>query len=74
MFTLHTPSLAAGKYCSSGTLPPGAMLLISSLPNRPGSLGHHFFTTNKDHREQKLLVIRLAQTQHNDLCAPPETK
>jgi len=58
----------------SGTLPPGAMLLISSLPNRPGSLGHHFFTTNKDHREQKLLVIRLAQTQHNDLCAPPETK
>ena len=25
-------------------LSPGAMLVLSSLPNRPGSLGHHFFT------------------------------
>lgn len=56
----------------SGTLPPGAMLLISSLPSRPGSLGHHFFTANKDHPEQKLLVIRLAQTQHSEMFSPPE--
>ena len=53
------------------TLAPGDMLLMSSLPNRPGSLGHHFFTCGEtQRREQKLLVIRLAQTQHNDLLAP----
>ena len=28
----------------SAELAPGAMLVLSSLPNRPGSLGHHFFT------------------------------
>jgi hypothetical protein len=54
------------------TLAPGDMLLLSSLPSRPGSLGHHFFTDNKGQLEQKLLVIRLAETQHNGLFSPPE--
>ena len=40
----------------SADLAPGAMLVLSSLPNRPGSLGHHFFTENDDGKlEQKLL-------------------
>jgi len=51
----------------SATLPPGAMLVLGSLSSRPGSLGHHFFTENDGRLEQKLLVVRLAQTQHDDL-------
>ena len=58
----------------STELTPGAMLVLSSLPNRPGSLGHHFFTEkeNEGRLEQKLLIIRLAQTQHDGLFSPPE--
>jgi len=55
----------------SATLSPGAMLVISSLPQRPGSLGHHFFTEDGERLEQKLLVIRLSQTQHDELSSPP---
>ena len=55
-------------------LTPGGMLLLSSLPNRPGSVGHHFFTEKVDEGrvEQKLLIIRLAQTQHDGLFGPPQ--
>jgi hypothetical protein len=52
----------------SATLSPGEMLVVTSLPSRPGSLGHYFFTEQAAGAlEQKLLLIRLAQTQHNDL-------
>ncbi len=44
---------------------PGDMLVLTSLPDRPGSLGHHFFTTTEGEPGQKLLVVRLAQTQHD---------
>jgi len=54
----------------SATLSPGSLLLVGSLPDRAGSLGHYFFTEGDDHREQKLLVIRLAQTQHDGLFSP----
>ena len=57
---------------ASATLPPGAMLVLGSLSSRPGSLGHHFFTENDGRLEQKLLVVRLAQTQHDDLFDPAE--
>jgi hypothetical protein len=56
----------------SASLAPGAMLLVTSLPSRPGSLGHHFFTEKTEPAEQKLLVVRLAQTQHDGLFSPPE--
>jgi hypothetical protein len=56
----------------TATLSPGSMLVLGSLPNRPGSLGHHFFTEDHGRLEQKLLVIRLAQTQHDELFSPPE--
>jgi hypothetical protein len=43
-------------------LTPGQMLVLSCIPERPGSLGHHFFTeTSASGPEQKILVIRLAQ-------------
>jgi hypothetical protein len=49
----------------------GAMIVLSSLPNRPGSLGHYFLTTNDGKLEQKLLIVRLSQTQQDPLFSPP---
>jgi len=44
------------------------MLVISGVPERLSSLGDHFFTRETSGRkERKLLVIRLSQTQHDDL-------
>ena len=52
---------------------PGAMLLLGSQPNRQGSLGHYFFLESNgrdDRLDQKLILVRLCQTQHDDLVAP----
>lgn len=56
----------------SAVLTPGTMLLLTTQPDRAGSLGHYFFTEgDKDQRlEQKLLVLRVCQTQHDDLVSP----
>jgi hypothetical protein len=56
----------------SADLAPGAMLVIGSLSDRQGSLGHHFFTEKGEHPEQKLLIVRLSQTQHDGLFSPPD--
>jgi hypothetical protein len=56
----------------SANLSPGALLILSSLPNRPVSLGHHFFTEKDERQEQKLLVVRLSQTQHDALFDPSQ--
>lgn len=49
-------------------LAPGEMLVLTTLPDRPGSLGYNYFTDTKSGQpEQKLLLIRLAQTQHDGL-------
>jgi hypothetical protein len=60
-------------------LAPNQILLLSSLPQRPGSLGHYLFTDPHSGRlEQKLLLIRLAGTKFDDLfaqaVAPQEPK
>ncbi|MDZ7617738.1 MAG: hypothetical protein U1E05_12085 [Patescibacteria group bacterium] len=47
------------------SLVPGDMLVMTSLPDRPGSLGHQFFATSEGEPGQKLLVVRLAQTQRD---------
>jgi hypothetical protein len=57
----------------TATLGPGAMLLLSSRPNRQGSLGHYFFQESNgqdDRFDQKLVLVRICQTQHNDLVLP----
>jgi len=56
----------------SAVLSPGNMLILSSLPNLPGSLGHHFFTEDDGQLKQKLLLVRLTQTQHDGLFTSPE--
>ena len=53
-------------------MPCGAMLILSSLPNRPGSLGHYFLTVNDGKLEQRLLIVRLSQTQHDGLFLPSD--
>ena len=47
------------------TLMPGDMVVLTNLPDHPGSLGHQFFTTTEGEAGQKLLVVRLAQTQRD---------
>jgi len=72
--------LEAGRSCRTfdnlavhATLAPGNMIVVSCLPDRVGSLGHHFFTHPVSGRlEQKLLIVRLSQTQHDDLLHAQE--
>lgn len=66
------PRHAFDDLAIAATLKPGDTLVLSCLPERPGSLGHHFFTEKGEQSCQKLVLIRLAQTQHNDLYNPPE--
>ena len=70
--TTSRPRQQFDELAISATLSPGSMLLLSGLPHCPGRLGYHFFTEQGGHLEQKLLLIRLAQTQHDDVFAPPE--
>lgn len=59
----------------SAMLAPGEMLVLTGLPARLGSLGYHFFTerdAGSEAVDQKLLILRLSQTQQNDLFAPSE--
>lgn len=60
-------------------LAPNQVLLMTAMPKRSGSLGHYMFTESSSGRlDQKLLMIRLAQTKFDDLfadaVAPPEPK
>ncbi len=67
------PKRAFDELKFTATLGPGAMLLLGSLPNRQGSLGHYFFleSNGRDDRfDQKLVLVRICQTQHNDLVSP----
>ncbi len=52
------------------TLAPGEMLLVGSLPHRPGSLGHHLFTDDQSGElHRKMLFVRLTHTQWDDRFA-----
>jgi len=66
------PRRAFDELTLEATLSPGSMLVVSSLPNRPGSLGHYFLTEDQQQLTQKLILVRLCQTQHDEVCAPEE--
>jgi hypothetical protein len=68
----HRPIRAFADLTANMKLQPGTMIVMCSLPNHPGSLGHHFFTEQDGKPAQKLLVIRLSQTQRDDLFDPGE--
>ena len=58
------------KLAQEITLSPGDMYVIGSLPQRPGSLGDYFFSVETANPPQnKVLFIRLARTQQDDLFA-----
>ena len=51
---------------ATAVLTPGQMLVMSCLPDRPGSLGYRYFTDEAlGSLQQKVLLIRVAQV-------PPE--
>jgi hypothetical protein len=55
------------------SLSPGEMLLLGGQPDRPGSLGNCFFVDrNAGQAERKLILVRVAATQRDELFAPPE--
>lgn len=64
------------KYDSLRTeskLSSGQMLVVTAIPDRLGSLGYHFFTErNADRTMQKLVLIRLAQSQYDELFSLEE--
>jgi hypothetical protein len=53
-------------------LSPGEILIVSGTPDVKG-LGQHFFASpNADEKSQTMLLVRLAQTQLDDLFAPDQ--
>jgi hypothetical protein len=55
-------------------LAPGQMLVLTCLPDQPGTLGQYFFTeplntssAEDPQMQQKLTVVRLADTRYSDL-------
>jgi hypothetical protein len=73
-FDFNKPKRVFDDLAITAKLSPGGMLVLTSLPNLPGSLGHYFFTeTETEGRlHQKLLIIRLSQTQCDGLFVAPE--
>jgi hypothetical protein len=63
------PRRAFDELALEATLSPGSMLVLSSLPTRSGSLGHYFLTEDQEQLTQKLILVRLCQTQHDEVCA-----
>ncbi|MGO9113306.1 MAG: hypothetical protein ACLP9L_29085 [Thermoguttaceae bacterium] len=72
-FETGRPKRAFEELKLTAVMGPGAMLLLGSQPNRQGSLGHYFFLESNgrdDRLDQKLILVRLCQTQHDDLVSP----
>ncbi len=64
------PRRVFDELAASATLSPGEMLILGCLPDRPGSLGHNFFSESGEQPVQKLVIFRLVQTQHSSLYNP----
>jgi hypothetical protein len=65
------PSKAYSELKMESLLAGGDVLVVGKLPDSPGTLGHHFFTSGVQAEQQKLILIRLAQTQYDDLFRTP---
>ena len=76
MWRLETerPRRAFEDMTISAVLSPGGMLVLGAAQpaRQPGTLLLHGAPTIP--REQKLLLLRLCQTQHDDLATPPPLK
>jgi hypothetical protein len=67
------PRKVLTKLSQEVTLSPGDMFVIGSLPGQPGSVGDYFFTVETSTPPQnKVLFVRLSQTQNDDLFTETE--
>ena len=54
-------------------LAPGEILVLAAQPDETGSAGHYFFTEQTSAGlTRKLLLVRLSQTQHNEIYGADE--
>ena len=69
----YTPSRETYQQLAiSAKLQPGQTLVLGALPDRPGSLGYHYFTEEISGRlTQKLILIRLTNGPTPDAAAAP---
>jgi hypothetical protein len=66
------PRKTLSKLAQQAMLSPGDFFVMGSAPRTPGSPGDYFFTDESTSPPQnKLLFVRLAQTQWDDLFAAP---
>jgi hypothetical protein len=68
------PKRVFDRLAFEAALAPGQMLVLTCLPDRPGTLGQYFFTeplntssAEDPQMQQKLTVVRLADTRYSDL-------
>jgi len=55
------------------SLAPGEILVLAAQPDETGSAGHYFFTEQTSAGlTRKLLLVRLSQTQHNEIYGADE--
>jgi hypothetical protein len=72
-FETGRPREALTRLSQEVTLSPGDMFVIGSLPGQPGSVGDYFFTVETSTPPQnKVLFVRLSQTQNDDLFTAPD--
>ncbi|HZZ28932.1 MAG TPA: hypothetical protein VFE46_13100 [Pirellulales bacterium] len=67
------PKRVFERLAFDATLEPSQMLVLTASPERPGTLGHYFFTEpqpDSDEVQQKLVVVRLGQTRYDNLFPP----
>ena len=72
MLDTRQQQLAFDELMISATLSPGQSLLLSTTPQSAG-VASHFFSEGGKSSPSKILLVRLAQTQHDDLFAPDDT-
>ena len=64
---MKKPTVVLDHLRTECELSPGEMIVMTSLPDRPGSLGHYLFREASPHGEQqKVLVIRLVHAPSSD--------
>jgi len=67
------PKHSFERLALDATLAADQMLVVTAMPDCSGTLGHYFFTEPQagvDNVQQKLIIIRLANSRYDDLFAP----
>lgn len=77
-FEFGSPREVLDELKLTAQLTPGQILAVTALPDRPGTLGHQFFTeAEAETTVQKMLLVRLLHTDADDRFdagQPPTTE